>query len=213
MCKALKNGLGLRLLGTWLAVGQVVTMMGSSYAEELPLTRNVPIEQFQNRQEDVKPYNFDAPPEGMFRSIEVAEGFEEELGFRRQNEIVPVNPISEIHSGSKPVFIVFQLYPHFQSFQVFGVCYPEAVPELEPETVVARDTMYIATEDESGYLEFFPPTGGWKPGKYKVDIHVGEQIIDISLMGTMRLTVASQDPATPSSSNPLNPSFSNSGKP
>jgi hypothetical protein len=112
----------------------------------------VPIEQFQNRREDVRPYNFDAPPEGMFRSIDMTEEFEEELGFRRQNEIVPVNPTSEFHSDSKPVFIVFQLYRHFQSFEIFGVCYPEAVPALDPKTVVARDTMYIATEDESGYL-------------------------------------------------------------
>jgi hypothetical protein len=213
MFKALKNGLGLRLLGIWLTVGRIMTLMGTSYAGELPLTPNVPIDQFQNRQEDVKPYNFDALPEGLFRSIDMTEGFEEELGFRRQNEIVPVNPTNEFHSGSKAVFIVFQLYPHFQSFKVFGVCYPEEVPELDPKTVVARDTMYIATEDESGYLEFFPPSGGWKPGKYKVEIHVGEQIIDISRIGTMRFTVASQDPAIPSSSVPLNPSFSNSEKP
>lgn len=213
MCKAFKNGLGLWLLGTCLTVGQLVTLIGPNYAEELPLTPNLPMNQFQNRQEDVKPYNFDAPPEGMFRSIAVAEGFEEELGFRRQNEIVPVNPISEIPSGSKPVFIVFQLYPHFQSFGIFGVCYPEAVPELDPKTVVARDTMYIATEDESGYLILVPPTGGWKPGKYKVEIHVGEQINNLSLMGTMRFAVASQSPATSSSSVPLNPSFSNSEKP
>ena len=213
MCKAFKNGLGLWLLGTWLTVGQVGTLIGSSYAEELPLEPNAPIDQFQNRQEDVKPYNFDAPPEGMFRSIDMTEGFEEELGFRRQNEIVPVNPTSEFHSGSKPVFIVFQLYPHFQSFEIFGVCYPEAVPELDPKTVIARDTMYIATEDESGYLKLFPPAGGWKSGKYTVKIHVGEQINAISLMGTMRFTVASQDPATDSSSVPLDPSFSNSEKP
>lgn len=213
MVKALKNGLGLRLLGTWLTVGQIVTLIGTSYAEELPLTHNAPIDQFQNRQEDVKPYNYDAPPEGMFRSIDMTEGFEEEIGFRRQNEIVPLNPTSKFHSSSKSVFIVFQLYPHFQSFQIFGVCYPEEVPELDPKTFVARDTMYIATEDESGYLEFFPPSGGWKPGKYKVEIHVGEQISDISRIGTMRFTMASQDPAIPSSSVPLSPSYSNSEKP
>jgi hypothetical protein len=163
----------------------------TSPAEDFPLTRNVPIPEFQNRQEDVKPYDFDAPPQGMFRMIEVAEGFEEELGFRRQNEIIPVNPTSEFPSGAKPVFIVFQLYQHFQSFEIFGVCYPEEVLELDPKTVVARDTMYIATEDESGYLKLFPPTGGWKPGKYKVEIHVGEQINNISLIGTMRFTVVS----------------------
>lgn len=189
MLKAFHKSLRSQLSWACSLAGLIWILVGNSYAEELPLTRNVPLDQFQNRQEEVKPYNFDAPPQGMFRTIEIAEGFEEELGLRRQNEIVPVNPTSEFHSGDKPVFIVFQLYQHFQSFEIFGVCHPEEVEELASKTIVARDTMYIATEDESGYLKLFPPAGGWKPGKYKVEIHVGEQINNISLMGTMRFTV------------------------
>lgn len=162
----------------------------AAWAEELPLTRNVPIDQFQNRLEDVKPYNFDAPPEGMFRTIEMTEGFEEELGFRRQNEYVPINPTTEYRSDSKPVFIVFRLHQHYQSFLIFGVCYPEEVPGLDPKVELTRDTVYIATEDESGYLKLFPPPGGWKPGRYKVEIHVGEEVSPLSLIGTMRFTVA-----------------------
>lgn len=163
--------------------------IGNSFGQELPLTRNVPIDQFQNRQEDVKPYDFNAPPEGIFREITIAENFEEELGFHRQNEIVAVNPASEFLTGTKPVFIVFQLYQHFQSFDIFSVCYPEDVPGLDPKTAVAQDTVYIATEDESGYLKLFPPANGWKPGRYKVEIHVGEEVNDLSLVGTMRFTV------------------------
>ena len=45
-------------------------------AEEFPLTRNVPIPDFQNRAQDAHQYNFDAPPEGMFRSIVLSESFE-----------------------------------------------------------------------------------------------------------------------------------------
>jgi hypothetical protein len=194
--KVFPNLVSSNLLCVCLLVSLIWTPTGRSYAEDLPFTYNVPIDKFQNRLEEVKPYNFDAPPQGMFRTIEVAEGFEEELGFRRQNEIVPVNPTSEFWSGAKPVFIVFQLYQHFQSFEVFGVCYPEEVAQLDPETIVARDTMYIATEDESGYLKLFPPPGGWKPGRYRVEIHVGEEINNISLIGTMRFTVLSPD-ATP----------------
>ena len=73
-----------------------------------------------------------------------------------------MNPASEFQSEAKPVIVVFLLYQHFQSFGSFDVCYPEGVPELDPQTVVARDAALIATEDESGYLKFFPPTGGWK---------------------------------------------------
>jgi hypothetical protein len=164
----------------WVARGQ---------GEELRLTPNVPIPEFQNRLQDVKPYNFDAPPEGMFRTIELTEGFEEELGFRRTHEIVPLRPTDQFRPDSPAVFVVFQLHQHYQAFQVFGRCYPEEVPSLDPQTLLSQDAMYIALEDETGYLKLFPPQGGWKPGRYKVEIHVGEQVNELSLIGTMRFTV------------------------
>ncbi len=161
-----------------------------SWAEELPLTRNLPIPEFQNRAQDAKPYNFDAPPEGMFRSITMAEGFEEELGFRRTHEIVPVKPTERFTTDVPAIFIVFQLHQHYQAFQVFGRCYAEDVQGLSNQTLVGQDAMYIALEDETGYLKLFPPEGGWKPGRYKVEIHAGEQVNEMSLVGTMRFTVA-----------------------
>jgi hypothetical protein len=110
-------------------------------AEDLPLTENVPISEFQNRIEDAKTYDFDAPPQGMFRSIVLAEDFEERLGFQRTLEIVPIKPTERFPA------------------------------------------------DDSGYLKLSAPQGGWMPGRYKVEIHVGEQINETSLMGTMRFTI------------------------
>ncbi|QOJ35726.1 MAG: hypothetical protein HRU82_12590 [Nitrospira sp.] len=162
-------------------------------AEDLPLTRNVPIPEYQNRPEHTKPYNFDAPPEGMFRSIVLAEGFEEELGFQRTHEIVPVKPTQRFPSGSKPVFIVFELHQHYQSFQIFGRCYPEQVAGLETTALVAEDAMFIALEDHTGYLKLFPTQGDWRPGRYRVEIHAGEEVNEMSLMGTMRFTIAAAD--------------------
>src|SRR5918995_267185 len=78
--------------------------------QEEGLTRDVPIQEFQNRHEDVKPYNFDAKPEGLFYSIQFTEGFEEELGVRRTHEIVPVGP-TDVFAPNKPVYLVFTLYP------------------------------------------------------------------------------------------------------
>jgi hypothetical protein len=49
--------------------------------------------------------------------------------------------------------------------------------------------MYIALEDHTGYLKLFPAEGRWKPGRYKVEIHAGEQVNEMSLLGTMRFTV------------------------
>ena len=158
-------------------------------AGELPITKNLPIPDFQNRTEDTKPYDFDAPPQGMFRSITMAEGFEEELGFRQTHEIVPIQPTERFFADTPAIFIVFALHQHYQAFKVFGRCFPEGIPGLEPETIVSEDAMHMALEDESGYLKLLPPKEQWTPGRYKVEIHTGEQVSEMSLIGTMRFTV------------------------
>ena len=160
-----------------------------SWADELPFTKNLPIPEFQNRAQDAKPYDFDAPPEGMFRSITMAEDFEEQLGFQRTHEIVPVKPTERFAADVPAIFIVFSLHQHYQSFKVFGRCTPETVSDVPPGTIVSEDAMHVALEDESGYLKLSPPQGGWKLGRYKVEIHAGEQVNEMSLIGTMRFTV------------------------
>jgi hypothetical protein len=162
-------------------------------AEELPLTENVPISEFQNRTEDIKAYDFDAPPQGMFRSIAMAEDFEERLGFLRTHEIVPIKPTERFRGDVTAIFIVFSLHQHYQAFTVFGRCMPEEVAGILPGTIVSEDAMHIALEDESGYLTLSPPHKGWKPGRYKVEIHTGEQVNEMTLMGTMRFTIVASD--------------------
>mgnify|MGYP003578083805 CR=1 FL=1 len=163
-------------------------------AAELPITKNSSISDFQNRVEDVTPYNFDAPPQGLFRTITTAEGFDEQLGFQRTHEIVPVKPTDQFRPNAREIFIVFHLHPHYQGFKVLGRCYPEAVAGLDPTLLIGQDAMHIALEDESGYLALSPPHTTWKPGRYKVEIHVGEQVNEMSLMGTMRFTVLKEAP-------------------
>lgn len=164
------------------------------WAEDLPLTKNAPITEFQNRAQDAKPYDFDAPPEGFFRSIVTAEDFEEEIGPLRSHIIVPVKPTDRFMIDIPAVFIVFSLHQHYQGFKIFGRGFPESVPGLAPDRVVTEDVMQVALEDESGYLKLAPPSGGWRPGRYRVEIHAGEQINEMSLMGTMRFTVTTATP-------------------
>ena len=172
-----------------VAAVMALSTQPASWADELPLTKNLPIPEFQNRAQDAKPYNFDAPPEGMFRSITMAEDFEEELGFHRTHEIVPVKPTEQFASNTPAIFIVFSLHQHYQAFKVFGRCMPDQVSDVAPGTIVSEDAVHMALEDESGYLKLSSPQGGWKPGRYKVEIHAGEQVNEMSLMGTMRFTV------------------------
>lgn len=168
----------------------VLSVRPVSWAEELPLTENVPISEFQNRAQDATPYDFDAPPKGMFRSITAAEDFEEQLGFQRTHEIVPVRPTDRFATNTPAIFIVFLLHQHYQGFKVFGRCLPESVSGVATGTLISEDVMHVALEDDSGYLKLSPPHGRWLPGRYKVEIHVGEEVNEMSLMGTMRFTVA-----------------------
>jgi hypothetical protein len=125
----------------------------------------------------------------MFLTITTAEGFDEELGAQRTHEIVPVKPTDQFRPETQAVFIVFHLHQHYQGFQVFGLCFPERVDGLDPTVMVEQDAMHIALEDNSGYLKLSPPQNNWKPGRYRVEIHVGEAITEMSLIGTMRFTV------------------------
>ncbi len=182
---------GVRRGALAVIVSMALLALPALEAAELPITKNSPIPDFQNRTQDVVPYDFDAPPQGLFEAITTAEGFDEELGFHRTHEIVPVKPTDRFLPDTPAIFIVFHLHQHYQGFQVFGRCFPETVTGLDPTVVIGQDAMQIALEDDSGYLALSPPKGAWKPGRYKVEIHVGEQINEMSLMGTMRFTIAS----------------------
>lgn len=189
-------GLWLPLLLRRAAVFLSLLATTLALAEDLPISPNPSITDFQIRQQDVTPYDFNAPPQGIFRSITMSEGFEEELGFRRTHEIVPVKPGDRFRPDIPAVYVVFLLHQHYQAFKVFGRCFPEDVAGLDPQTAVGEDAMYIALEDETGYLKLFPPQGGWKLGRYKVEIHAGEEVNEVSLIGTMRFTIVAMDAAT-----------------
>ena len=189
------SGIGRLAIITLFASALPALCCIASAEDDPPLTRNDSISDFQNRAEE-RTYNFDAPPEGLFRSIQFAEGFEEELGYQRTHEIVPVSITAVFRPDSPAVFIVFSVYQHLDSYQVSALCFPEHVPGLDSKGVIAQDVMYVALEDDTGYLRLDPPAGGWKPGRYKTEIHIGWTINEISLIGTMRFNVQGAEPAS-----------------
>ncbi len=161
-----------------------------TYGERPPLTKNVPVWEFQNAGQSSR-YDVDSPPKGLFQQIEFSRGYEQELTDRRTHEIVAVDPTEVFQPDARAVFLVFKLHQHYEPFKVIGVCFPENIEGLDPSTIVTEDSMMISLEDDSGYLQFFPPPSGWKPGKYRVEIHVGWEANEVSKMGTMRFRVSS----------------------
>ena len=54
-----------------------------------------------------------------------------------------------------------------------------------------EDVVYLALEDESGYLKLFPPSkDGWKPGRYRVEIFVGYEASTTTQMGNLHFTMS-----------------------
>ena len=130
-------------------------------------------------------------PTGLFFRLEFAEGFEEEEGLRRGHMIEPINPTQDFAQDTRAVFLVFTVYKHYAPYQVIGRLYPRHVGNLDPSYLLDEDTMYLATEDESGYLQFFPKSGQWIPGSYQVKVYVGYEANSFNHMGTMQFTVTS----------------------
>ena len=137
------------------------------------------------------PIDTDAPPEGLFYQIDFAKDYEEKEGIRRGHYVIPMNPTKEFATDVGSVFMVFRVHQHYAPYQVFGRVYPENVEGGVPSTLVDEDTMYLATEDESGYLQFAHPDGLWPVGSYRVLIYVGYEASEFNLRGTVRFSIIS----------------------
>ncbi len=134
--------------------------------------------------------SLDRKPKGLFLDITLAEDFEEDLEFRRENLYHPVRPTDQFTMDTSPVYVVFRVFKHYQAYQVIGQVYPDAVEEGATEGMIDEDMAYLALEDESGYLKFFPPSEqGWKPGHYHIDIFIGYEANEVSKIGTLRFRV------------------------
>ncbi len=135
------------------------------------------------------PINTEQPPKGVFYQLDFAKDLEDDEGMRRGHFVFPINPTSTLPSDGQPIYLVFQVHSHFASYEVFGQLYPEHVTDLSPDTLLDEDAMHLALEDDSGYLQFDPPTHQWPIGTYRVKIFVGFEASQFNLMGTMRFSV------------------------
>lgn len=131
----------------------------------------------------------DRHPEGLFISIVTAHGQELVMGRSRSYEIVSVNPTDTFTPDVPEIFVVFQVLPHLSNYQVWGRWVVERGEEIAPDTVLGQDVMLLALEDDFGYLSLKQPSPGWPKGEYRVEIHVGFKISDISKVGTLRFKV------------------------
>ena len=148
-----------------------------------------PMDYYKNPDLDLSDFT-DATPGGLLRHITLAESFEEDLDLRRGHRYYPIRPTKEFPADALAVHVVFRVFKHYSAYEIIGRLFPENVPGLSGNTFSDEESAYLALEDESGYLKFFPPSqAGWAPGQYRIDIFVGYEANEITRMGTLRFTV------------------------
>lgn len=140
----------------------------------------------------------DQKPGGVFQSLDFAESAEEDRTIRSGHIYVPVNPATTFSPNVRSVYLVFAVHKHLSSYQIIGRLFRETATGLDQTQWLDEDIADLATEDESGFLKFFPPGGTWQPGEYRVDIYVGYIANPVNKMGTMRFSIT-PSPMVPSS--------------
>ena len=136
----------------------------------------------------------DHKPGGVFQNIVFAEDIDDEQTLRRGHIYTPINSTDSFPPSTNAVYMVFSVFKHYAPYQIIGQLFPESVEDSSPSEWLDEDRAELATEDESGFLKFFPPAGQWKPGQYRVEIYMGYVVNTNNKMGTMRFTIR---PSTP----------------
>jgi len=135
---------------------------------------------------------------GMFRSIVMARGFEIDEGKAGLHPTRAVGVTDTFYPDSPAVYVVTELLVSaFHMFRITGRFILEDPDGRPIGTVVHTDTALFENEDNGGYLIMRQPPGGFPVGKYRVEIHYGEEINDISLLTLARFKVVPPTGAGP----------------
>jgi hypothetical protein len=131
----------------------------------------------------------DQPPKGFFVNLTLAQGYKESLDSYQTERFKPVNPGTTFKSDVEAVYMVFDLLPRENPANVIGQLFQAKGEGGADEKLLHEEAAYLTTAQESGFLVFPRPKGGWAPGEYKVKIHLGEKVTDASQIGTLRFMI------------------------
>ncbi|GJL58977.1 MAG: hypothetical protein NPIRA03_18340 [Nitrospirales bacterium] len=134
--------------------------------------------------------SLDKKPGGVFLDLDFAESFEVKPTTRGGHTHIPVRSTETFPPSIPSVYLVFTVHEHLSSYQIIGRLFSDSTTDMNDPQWLDEDIVDLATEDESGFLKFFPPDGTWQPGPYRVEIFVGYIANDVNKLGTMRFTIA-----------------------
>ncbi len=127
---------------------------------------------------------------GFFRSVVTARGFEIDEGKAGMHPIRSIGITDTFYPDSPAIYVVTELLVSaFHMFRLTGRFILEDPDGRPMGTVLHIDKALFENEDNGGYLVMRQPPGGFPIGKYRVEIHYGEEINDISLLTLARFKV------------------------
>ena len=136
---------------------------------------------------------------GLFRKIVTARGADLDDSRTSYHSIKSIGETDTFPSNTPEVYVVIELLQSaFDMFRLIGRFILED-PDGKPiGTLLYTDKAHFEFEDTGGYLVMKRPPGGFPVGNYRVEIHYGDQINDISLLTLARFkVVAPADAASP----------------
>ncbi len=133
-------------------------------------------------------------PQGLFRKIVTARGFEIDAGRAGLHSVKAIDPTDTFPADASEIYVVIEfLQSSFDIFRLVGRFILED-PEGKPVGILLHtDRAQFENEDTGGYLLFRKPPGGFPVGRYRVEIHY-ENVTDMSLLQLVKFTVVPPKP-------------------
>lgn len=137
---------------------------------------------------------------GLFNKIVMARGAEIDPAQTGYHMIRAIEPASVFPSSTPEIYLVMEFKQSaFDMFELIGRFILED-PEGKPVgRLLHTDRAHFEFSDTGGYMTMKRPPGGFSIGDYRVEIHYGEQVNDISLLTLIRFQVLPGPAATPPS--------------
>jgi hypothetical protein len=129
------------------------------------------------------------PPTGFFTKLALAHGYQAVKDVFQTDRYKPEGPSTTFKADVDAIYMVFDLLPRENPAHIIGQLYLDKGEGRPSEKLVQEEEVYLTTSQDSGFIEFAKPPGGWIPGSYKLKIHLGEKVTRASQIGTVRFNI------------------------
>ena len=136
---------------------------------------------------------------GLFNKVLTAHGAEFDSGKAGLHMIHAVEATNTFSANTPEIYVVMELKQSaFDMFELIGRFILEDPDGKPVGTLLHTDRAHFEFSDTGGYMLMKKPAGGFAVGNYRVEIHYGEQVNEISLMTLVRFKVVTAAAAEPS---------------